>query len=56
MSKPRLICVSIEYDDGHRVIIDATMLAKLEAAYEVITLLERAKALYEEFKPLFGKK
>ena len=45
--------VRITFEDGHQIHIDSYELEKLEKAYETITMLERAKQLYENLKPLF---
>lgn len=48
--------IIIEYEDGTREQISAFQLDRLERLQNAVNMLERARALFQALKPLFGAK
>lgn len=56
MMTTKLRHIRLEYEDGSFVDIDNYFLQKLEQANEAISLLERARTLYQSLRPMMETK
>ena len=56
MKAPQLREIVLSYSDGSMIRIDEWKLAELEKAWEAMTLLDRARRMYEQLKPIMERK